>query len=134
MVRHFPWASEVSEEQKGEIADALYQHVRNPLIHRLGIAAPGQPDPPLRKSALSRAQIAALEDLGAPPPPAPPIKDDSFDVNVASLYWAVIRMLHALACDVSEMQAAQERLARKHRKGAKAAQKRRDATETKVSP
>jgi hypothetical protein len=78
------------------VADALYDVVRNPLTHALGIGGPGGL---LSKAPLTPTRIAKLEEMGDRPAwcPEPVVLDGEICViDARGLYWAFYQMLHRL--------------------------------------
>lgn len=122
VVKHFPWPPGILDDEKARLSNVLYSFVRNPLTHNLGIAGEGEPDPALRKRALTLAQIEALEtSTEALSPPPITHNGDSYEVHVPLFYAAVLRTLRSFASNADEMTAAQARLQGKRERAEKRA-------------
>ena len=78
------------------VADILYDVVRNPLTHSLGV---GGPAALLSKAPLTPTRIARLEEMGDRPSLRPPpvvLDGGSYVIDARGLYWAFYQMLYGL--------------------------------------
>lgn len=108
---YYPWSEEPVDAKAG--ADVIYKYSRNPLAHNLGLGPERDPDIQIAKSRLGPRRIEALEDsLTRPTWTAPALTPEGRDyvLDVAGLYWATHRLLHAVLADESQRRGA-ERLA-----------------------
>ena len=111
---HFPWAK---GERKAARISVLYDYVRNPLAHELGM------DPEwssgrtaILKGPLTDPQIEELETAESKPSWVPqPVgrRGRGWYVSVAGLYWGVFWLLRNLSADPRQMTAANKRLAKR---------------------
>lgn len=109
---YFPWQGD-EPVSPGEVAALLYTHTRNPLAHRLGVGKAGADFPGLggntvmlSKGALPPTWVADVMRGDHDPPPilgALLTRDDAtYVIDVATLVWAVCRMLRSLLADESQ--------------------------------
>ncbi len=113
LLDYFPWTP---RENKDEKADVLYDLVRNPLAHSLGVfLTPTQKGIPLSiaKGPLREPQLRRLERSRRRPPglPAPiSARGKRYTLDVTALYWATLEMMRRLAQDTNQMTLAVQRL------------------------
>ena len=117
---YYPWQEESLKISKQRAINALYNSVRNPLTHSLGLYKASDRDRIyIAKSKLTTSQIVRLENPLLRPrslPPTisddPPIQFRRFNVklvlNITSLYWGVNRLLYVLLSDTSQSQQTEQ--------------------------
>lgn len=113
LLEFFPWQRRENRRKK---AEALYEIVRNPLVHSLAVfTTPAQRASRLGigKGSLSESQLQSLETAQRRPPGLPlPVtnRGSRYKVNVPSLYWGVFQLFQRLANDRDQMTKAEVRL------------------------
>lgn len=106
----YPWDP---RERKAENAKVIYDLVRNPLTHSLGVLSNSSLPICIRKGPLTEAQLRRIEDSSVRPSWAPQAVTRAsigYDLSVWGLYWGVFHLLRRLAKDTKQMQAAEKRL------------------------
>jgi hypothetical protein len=113
LMQFYPWHVRENKQQK---AGALYDLVRNPLAHALGVLhKPGQAKFNVRilKRPLDEGELLRLEGSTARPrglPLAVTIRRRWCVVDVPALYWGIIRLFSRLAEDKGQMSKAEQRM------------------------
>lgn len=106
----YPWDL---GENKAEKAKVIYDLVRNPLAHSLGVLSKGSLPISIRKSAFTEAQLKKIENASVRPTWVPQaVTGDSteYDLSVWGLYWGVFHLVRQLAGNANQMQEAEKRL------------------------
>ena len=113
LMQFYPWHVREKKQQK---AGVLYDLLRNPLAHTLGVLQkPSQAkcDVQVLKSPLDEGQLLRLEGSTARPrglPLAVTIRRRRCVVDVPALYWGTIRLFSRLAEDEFQMSRAEQRM------------------------
>jgi len=112
----FPWDAAETAAGKSEKARVLYEFVRNPLTHDLGVDRKPGCDITIKKKRkpLSKKDLTELEKAPTRPPKIdPPLagSGSTWDVSVEGLYYGVFRLFWNLAQDSAQMDAAEKRFA-----------------------
>jgi hypothetical protein len=121
---YFPWQGDEATTP-AQTARLLYKHLRNPLVHTLGVGKAGATFPGLggdtillRKGAMPAAWVA---ELLAGEPTRPEFlgrliaqEDEALVIDVGTLVWGVAVLLRRLLGDGTQIPAAEE-LARRLR-------------------
>lgn len=102
---YYPWQPSENRAQK---IDALYDILRNPLAHSLGVLEPGQiPIDCLKtEEGMTMAEVDNLDiayDGGRSLTPALEMDSGRWKLNVPYFYAAVVEMLRALVYDSAQM-------------------------------
>lgn len=111
LVEWYPWES---GEDKADKAKVIYDLVRNPLAHALGVLKKGSVAFAIEKEPLTEAQLEEIENATTRPgwvPQAVRKEGAGYVLAVAGLYWGVFQMLRGLANNGKQMQQAEKRLA-----------------------
>lgn len=106
--QYYPW--EYEDLDKGQVSEILWQFLRNPLVHALGIlpvtGMPGSINSiQVNKSAINLEEILELENI-----PRSlwlsstfELEHSTFHVNVPPLYWGLHQLFRNLLSDASQM-------------------------------
>lgn len=108
---YYPWEL---REFRSEKVRVIYELVRNPLAHSLGVLEPGELATYIEKSPLTEVQMEEMEAANARPdwiPPAVTFFPTHHILSVGGLYWGVFHLLRRLARDTKQMQQAEKRIA-----------------------
>lgn len=111
LVECYPWEA---GENKADKAKVIYDLVRNPLAHALGVLKKGSVPLAIEKGPLTEAQLAEIENATTRPASVPQAvrkEGARYVLSVAGLYWGVFQMLRGLASNAKQMQQAEKRLA-----------------------
>jgi hypothetical protein len=110
LLRNFyPWNS---DEDKEDNIKVMYDLVRNPLTHSLGILKRRSLPIDIQKSPLVERQIVEIETSEKCPawvPFAVERNSTEYVVSVWGLYWGVFHMVERLARSNEQMQQAESR-------------------------
>ncbi len=104
----YPWES---GEKKAEKAKVIYDLVRNPLAHSLGVLKKNSLPISIAKRPLTEAQLQEIENSSMRPAWAPlavtggPTK---YVFSVVGLYWGVFHLVWRLAKNARQMQQAED--------------------------
>jgi hypothetical protein len=107
---YFPWDP---SDDKEAVAELLYDLVRNPLAHSLGVLESGSIPTAITKGPLTLEQIEELETSQVRPRwvPFTVARNSSGNfVSVEGLYWGYFRLLENLVGDAAQMSAAESSL------------------------
>jgi hypothetical protein len=113
LLQFYPWDP---RERPCRKAEALYQLVRNPLAHSLGVArTPAQRSYRVRivKRPLTEATLGILEANPSRPkdlPLAVTVRRSMVTINVPGLYWGVAQLFRRLTADTGRMTQAERRI------------------------
>lgn len=112
----FPWGATETTAGKKDKAHVLYQFVRNPLTHDLGVDRKAGYDITIKKKRkpLSTKELTQLERAPTRPARIDPALAGSgtrWAVSVEGLYYCVFRLFWNLAQDSAQMDAAEMRFA-----------------------
>ena len=117
---YYPWQEEPLSISKKQAIDVLYDSVRNPLTHSLGLYRASEHNRIyISKSKLTTSQIARLENPIARPMHLPPTISNTppaqyrlyaveLALNIPSLYWGVNRLLYLLLSDSSQSERTEQ--------------------------
>jgi len=113
---YYPW--EIGENKKDK-AKIIYDLIRNPLAHSLGVLKKGVMPISIEKSPLGENQLENIEYSEMRPTWVPlAITYLSVErknlLSVSGLYWGVFQLLKRIARDEKQMQEAEKRF--KHRR------------------
>jgi hypothetical protein len=107
----YPW--DLSENWRAKI-EILYEVVRNPLVHTLGVRDKARRRQVIiEKSPLIESQIDEIERTDIRPnwvTQAISIMPTHLVINVLGLYWGVFHLVQRLSEDHSQMQEAENRI------------------------
>ncbi|MFC1952627.1 hypothetical protein ACFLWR_00660 [Chloroflexota bacterium] len=110
---YYPWDAEVLD--KNIIVNLLYDSLRNPLTHALGLYKPSETRRSrIVKKRITPKQIVDIENSENRPtwlPPAIILSQSGFfryDINIPSLYWGVFRLLYNLLKDREQLETSEE--------------------------
>jgi hypothetical protein len=106
----YPWEP---GEKKAEKSKAIYDLVRNPLAHSLGVLKKGSLPLSIKKGALTEARLQELENASVRPnwvPLAVTGNSRAYVLSVVGLYWGVFDLVRRLAQSTKQMQQAEERI------------------------
>ncbi len=123
---HYPWTSEPPQSvSKAEAARVIYEVIRNPLTHDLGLDLHGGSS----KVKVKIKRLARIGARGGPPEkwieqlenslvrpkmsPAVTVRTDASVLLVEALYWGVRRMVEDMTRDTALMASAEAFLATK---------------------
>lgn len=107
LLTYYPWQSEPVQVKTA--AEVLYDSLRNPLAHCLGLYKPKDKyGSRIVKTHMDIEQIAALENNKTRPDWLPPTITISpsayhYDVNVNTLYWGVHRLIENLLSEKQQL-------------------------------
>lgn len=112
MIIYYPWGTGEKREEKTKV---LYDLIRNPLAHSLGIFDKQQYCITIRKfdPPLDNHRIETIESSDVCPTwlhQAVIGGNNSYDINVEGLYWGVFHLLKQLACDRTQMEQVEKRI------------------------
>ena len=112
----FPWEPKDSQKDKEEKADALYDFIRNPLTHAIGVDDNPGLDITIGKKPkpLAKRELAQMEKSPTRPAnikPAIAGSGNKWALSVEGLHYAVFRLFWNLAHDTAQMDAAEARFA-----------------------
>lgn len=111
LLTYYPWQHE--PVQKETAVEVLYDSLRNPLAHCLGLYKPGEKyGSKVDKNPMDIKQISALESSKTRPDWLNPTVKLSqsiyrYDVNVNTLYWGVNRLIENLLSDKQQLEKAE---------------------------
>jgi hypothetical protein len=111
--KFYPWEP---GEKKAEKSKVIYDLVRNPLAHSLGVLKKGSLPISIMKDALTEAQLEEVENSSVRPTWVPlAVTGDStrYVLSVVGLYWGVFHLVRQLAKNARQMQQAEERIAKR---------------------
>ncbi len=106
----YPWEPQENREDK---AKTIYDLIRNPLSHSLGVLKKGSLPIGIAKNSLTEAQLEEIENSKVRPvwvPLAVAGGPSKYDLSVWGLYWGVFHLVRRLAKDAKQMQKAEERI------------------------
>jgi hypothetical protein len=108
MEKYYPWKEEGLDPQEG--TKIIYEWMRHPITHRLGIVIISQEQPvSILKLPLNNNQIRELEDLSKEINlKTIEKKNGTYSINVLGLYRGVHKMLKSLFRDENRMQQVNE--------------------------
>jgi len=89
----YPWDSGENKEEKAKV---IYDLIRNPLAHSLGVLNRSSLPISISKSALTEDQLQEIEGTSVRPTWVPQaVTGDStgYDLSVWGLYWEVFHMV-----------------------------------------
>jgi hypothetical protein len=105
---YYPWEYEFLD--KRQVGDILWQLLRNPLVHALGILpftglSQSINRAQINKSALSLEQVLELENIARPHWLSSTFElvNSTFHVNVPPLYWGLHQLFRNLFSDTNQM-------------------------------
>jgi hypothetical protein len=112
----FPWEPSDTQKDKEEKAEALYEFVRNPLTHAIGVDKKPGLDIAIRKKRkpLDKRELAQMEKSQTRPAniqSAITGGGTRWTLSIEGLHYAVFRTFWNLAQDKGQMDAAETRLA-----------------------
>ena len=126
LIQHYPWALEPPQDvSPAEAARVIYEVIRNPLTHDLGLDLRGKAkglkvkvkrwQRPHQKGGMPEKWIEQLEAGRVRPSisPAVTVRADAQVLLVEALYWGVRRMVESMTRDASLMTRAESFLASK---------------------
>ena len=102
----YPWASHEDKEERSKI---IYDLIRNPLAHSLGVLYENSEPLHLAKGFLTEWQLRKIEQSESKPewlPLTVTALAHTKIVDVRSLYWGVFHMLRRLTEDRGQMETA----------------------------
>lgn len=106
--QYYPW--EYESLDSGQVSEILWEFLRNPLVHSLGILpfrgiAVNANRVQINKSALLFQQILELENVARPIwlSSTFELERSTFHVNIPPLYWGLHQLLRNLFSDVNQM-------------------------------
>lgn len=111
LLNYYPWQNEPVPTEKA--VEVLYDSVRNPLAHCLGLYKPTDKyGSRIVKNQMNIEEIAALENEKARPSWLQPTVTISpsaypYDVNVNTLYWGINRLIENLLSDKQQLEKAE---------------------------
>jgi hypothetical protein len=112
LLRHYyPWEADELEQRDYKIKN-LYDVIRNPLVHSLGVDDKSDKQIVIEKRPLSIRQINKIERSNKRPSwvkLAVRIEDNKYIINVPGLYWGTYHMLIRLLKDTHEMAPTEQR-------------------------
>jgi hypothetical protein len=110
---YYPWEDGENRQQKSEI---IYDFIRNPLAHSLGVLKRGSLPIAIHKDALTEEQIEEMEKSYIRPSWVPfAVKNNpkgDYILSVWGLYWGVFHLVGNLTKDTGQMQEAEKRFLR----------------------
>jgi hypothetical protein len=114
MMGYYPWQPTEDREAK---TDALYEFARNPIVHALGVLAPGDIPFALNKfgEGQTQAEVNALDvayDDGKALPPALELLSGRWHLHIPNFYAATVELFRALVADSRQMQQTEACFAR----------------------
>jgi hypothetical protein len=114
LTQYYPWEKGENKEEK---ANVIYDLVRNPLAHSLGVLSVRKRSPRIviRKDPLREDQLQEMETSSSRPcwvPLSVTADTAGYVLSVWGLYWGVFHLLKRLAMDTAQMQEAEKRLSR----------------------
>jgi hypothetical protein len=108
LLDYYPWSSQ--DFDKNTAVKVLYDSLRNPLAHCLGLYKPNERyRSRIVKNSINKRQIAALENSKTRPRqllPTVVLSQTgmySHDVNINALYWGLNRLIEKLLNDKSQL-------------------------------
>ena len=112
LMQYYPWQR---GENGKENAELLYEFVRNPLVHSLGLSnTPRQraAHVTIVKTSLSERQLRRIEKSASPPRPSLAVasRGNEHTIWVTGLYWGFLGTLRGLFREPAQMEAAEHRL------------------------
>lgn len=108
----YPWEP---GEKKAEKAKVIYDLVRNPLAHSLGVLKKGSLPISIVKDTLTEAQLEEMENSSVRPiwvPLAVTGGSTKYVLSVWGLYWGVFHLVWRLAKSTNQMHQADKRIAK----------------------
>lgn len=105
----YPWEP---GEKRAEKSKVIYDVVRNPLTHSLGVLKKGSSPTTIEKIALTEAQLQDIENSTARPTWVPLVVTGSsagYVIAVVGLYWGVFHLVRRLAQEAKQMEQAEIR-------------------------
>jgi hypothetical protein len=108
---YYPWEAGELEQRDYKIKN-LYDVIRNPLVHSLGVDDKSDKQIVIEKRPLSIRQINKIERSNKRPSwvkLAVRIEDNKYIINVPGLYWGTYHMLIRLLKDTRQMALTEQR-------------------------
>lgn len=105
----YPWER---GEKKVENSKVIYDLVRNPLAHSLGVLKRGSLPTAIEKTALSEAQLEEIENSTVRPtwvPLAVTGSSAGYVIAVVGLYWGTFHLVRRLAQETKQIEQAETR-------------------------
>ncbi len=112
LMQYYPWQPDEDGQRNAEV---LWEFVRNPLVHSLGVGVtPGQRQAQVTivKSSYRERGLRRIERSSSHPGPSLAIatRGNHHTLWVVGLYWGVSEILRRLLRDPAQMAAAERRL------------------------
>jgi hypothetical protein len=108
--RFYPWEEGENKVQNSEV---IYDMIRNPLSHSLGVLRKDSLPISIDKHALTETQLQQIENSGLRPHWVPlAVTGDTrkYILSVPGLYWGTFHMLQNLAKDRTQLELADRRM------------------------
>ena len=106
----YPWEPGEKKEDKSKV---IYDFIRNPLAHSLGVSKKGSFKVFIKKGPLTEAKLQKIEKSSVRPnwvPQTVTSDPKGYVVSMGGLYWGVLNLVRRLAQDTKQMQKAEERI------------------------